>query len=252
MSISDKTRKVLWAHSANRCAICHTELVVAAAGTDPVSVVGEECHIHARSPGGPRFDASLSREAVDDLANLVLLCAVHHKMVDDQVETYTAGKLRDIKVKHEQWIKERLEQPGAPRIRRNAKDVPTKLDLILNGRQLFQLASGCHAAYNDYESDLSDEEADLVSGLLDDLIDWVGFTHDMGVGSAMKVERDLGEQIDRLAQAGFLVFAAKEKQRLEGGVGLPSNFFVLHISVVRATSPRIVPVSNPEELKSSE
>lgn len=245
MSISDKTRKVLWAQSANRCAICHAALVVAPQGVAPVSVVGEECHIHARSPGGPRFDASLPAEAIDGLDNLVLLCAVHHKMVDDQVENYTAGKLRDIKAKHEQWIKERLEQPGAPRIRRNAKDVPTKLDLILNGRQLFQLASGCHAAYNDYESDLSDEEADLVSGLLDDLIDWVGFTNDMGVGSAMKVERDLSEQIDRLAHAGFLVFAAKEKQRLEGGVGLPSNFYALHITVTRATSSRIVAADAP-------
>lgn len=245
MSISDKARKVLWAKSGNRCAICRAELVLAATEADPVCVVGEECHIQARAPGGPRFDPDLSANAVDDLPNLILLCAVHHKMVDDQVATYTVEKLRDLKATHEAWIKERLEQPTTPRIRRSASEMPTQLALMENGRQLFQLAAHCHAAYNDYESDLSDEEADMVSGLLQDLLDWVDIAQDMGAASVMKAERDLGEQITQLGEAGFLVFAAKEKQRLEGGVGSPSNFFALHICVARATSPRIVRAGAP-------
>ena len=45
MAINDKTRKVLWGRSGNRCAICRRELVLDATTVDDVSVVGEECHI---------------------------------------------------------------------------------------------------------------------------------------------------------------------------------------------------------------
>jgi hypothetical protein len=46
---------------------------------------------------GTRYDGDVSEERIDDADNLVLLCRVHHKMVDDQYETYTVELLRNLK-----------------------------------------------------------------------------------------------------------------------------------------------------------
>ena len=54
MPITDKTRKILWGRSGNRCAICKNELVIDATGQDAESVVAEECHIISPRQNGPR------------------------------------------------------------------------------------------------------------------------------------------------------------------------------------------------------
>lgn len=62
---------------------------------------------------GPRFDPSLCLDQVDGHPNLILLCRIHHKMVDDQCETYTVEVLRSLKVKHERWFHRHLPQRNA-------------------------------------------------------------------------------------------------------------------------------------------
>jgi predicted restriction endonuclease len=84
MAITDKNRKILWARSGNRCAICRISLVVEQTVQDSESVVGEECHIVSSSPNGPRHDAAFTTEQSDAIDNFILLCATHHKMIDDQ------------------------------------------------------------------------------------------------------------------------------------------------------------------------
>ncbi len=121
MSISDKTRKVLWGKSGNRCAICRRELVVEATPADDESVVGEECHIVSGKGQGPRHDLAFRTDCLDEPDNLVLLCRTHHKMVDDQHETYTAEVLHKIKANHEKWVSSTLteeKQVQPVRIRR--------------------------------------------------------------------------------------------------------------------------------------
>ena len=56
MGITSKTRKMLWGKSGNRCAMpdCKKELVVNISEIDNHSIIGEECHIIAQSPDGPR------------------------------------------------------------------------------------------------------------------------------------------------------------------------------------------------------
>lgn len=69
MSITDKTKKVLWARSGNLCAFCKTLLIVNASTLDSESVVGDESHIIFGAPNGPRHDPSLwlsSREVQPD------------------------------------------------------------------------------------------------------------------------------------------------------------------------------------------
>jgi len=59
MSIKDRTRKILWGRSGNRCAYCRRVLVEDGTDLSDESVVGDECHmIHQRGldPSGNQWD----------------------------------------------------------------------------------------------------------------------------------------------------------------------------------------------------
>jgi hypothetical protein len=88
---SEKTVKRLFALSRNRCAYpkCETP-IVHSSGT----ITGEVCHIKAQSTGGPRFDSKQSDEARHSFENLLLLCSVHHRIVDDRPDTYWQRPVR--------------------------------------------------------------------------------------------------------------------------------------------------------------
>jgi hypothetical protein len=102
MSISERTRKILWVKAGGRCSICRVQLVTEGTGTDDPSVFGEEAHIVAQAASGPRAGQVAN---VDSHDNLILLCSKDHKRVDDQVGYYTVDRLREMKRSHEQWIR---------------------------------------------------------------------------------------------------------------------------------------------------
>ena len=243
MPITDKSRKILWGKSGNRCAICRHALVVDPTVQDSESVVGDECHIISGAQGGPRHAASYPSNQIDDLSNLMLLCRVHHKMVDDQAETYTADVLICIKANHEKWVELKLkDQPEiAPvRIKRISSEIPAKLPVIFSGKELLNLADGCHGAYNDYSDDLDDEETDLVGGFIQDVSDWADLVNGLEPIERIRAAKAIDEGIKELKANGFMVFAARERQRMEGGVYSPSSFYVLHLSVKRGNDPSVV------------
>ena len=93
--ISEKTLKVLFARSQNRCAFpdCHEEIVDSASGV----VYGEVCHIEGVEAGAARHNPNLDKESVNSEANLVLLCHKHHKLVDAMPQKYSVSWLREIK-----------------------------------------------------------------------------------------------------------------------------------------------------------
>lgn len=103
MSIGAKTRKMLWGRSASRCSLpdCRRPLVEDETETDDPSIVGDEAHSVAREPDGPRGESDLTPEERDYFSNLILLCKVHHRLVDDQPGTYTANVLHRMKEEHE-------------------------------------------------------------------------------------------------------------------------------------------------------
>jgi hypothetical protein len=108
MTISLKTQKMLWGRSASRCSICRMELVMDGSLTDDESLVGECCHIVAKEPEGPRGESTLTAEQRDKYANLILLCNVHHKQIDDQVNAFPVDRLTRIREEHEQWVRQKL------------------------------------------------------------------------------------------------------------------------------------------------
>ncbi len=248
MGISDKTRKILWGRSGNRCAICRTPLVAERTDFDLEAVVGDECHIHSRSSEGPRHLPSLAATECDSLDNLVLLCRVHHKMLDDQVETYSADVIRSIKINHERWVEQQLtEPPTVPplRLRRIKDEMPVALVRVTSARELFNLASICHASYQDHAADLTSEEVEMVGGFLQDLSDWAVVADEPL--DTVRAVKSIQDALNDLEQNGFFVFAARERQRLEGGVASPSDWFALHISILRSTDPEIFCVDLPSD-----
>lgn len=97
--ISEKTLKVLFARSQNRCAFpdCQEEIVDSTTGV----VYGEVCHIEGVEAGAARHNPNLDKEAVNSETNLVLLCHKHHKVVDALPQKYDVGWLKEIKHRHE-------------------------------------------------------------------------------------------------------------------------------------------------------
>ncbi len=113
MAISDHDRKILWGRSGSRCALCRTPLVAAKTTTDPEAIAGDECHIVARARGGPRA-GDPSEGQNDAYDNLILLCKVDHKVVDDQPIEYPIERLRRMKEEHETWVADTLSSCGEP------------------------------------------------------------------------------------------------------------------------------------------
>ncbi|MEJ1968425.1 MAG: hypothetical protein WDN03_07285 [Rhizomicrobium sp.] len=91
------TIKRLFAHSGNRCAFpkCQNRLV------EGETIVGEICHIKARSPDGPRYDANQTPEQRHAYDNLILMCSLHHTVIDDDAVAYTVERLASMKAEHE-------------------------------------------------------------------------------------------------------------------------------------------------------
>lgn len=66
-------------------------------GDGGVTNVGVAAHISAASPGGPRFDETLTSEQRSEIANGIWLCQTHAKLIDDDELTYTLGMLHEWK-----------------------------------------------------------------------------------------------------------------------------------------------------------
>jgi hypothetical protein len=65
------------------------------------TLVGEVCHIKGKKPDAARYDPAQTPAARNDYDNLILLCAPHHKVIDDDEEAYTVERLRKMKTDHE-------------------------------------------------------------------------------------------------------------------------------------------------------
>src|SRR6188768_1569040 len=89
--------KRLFALSGNRCAFPKCQVSIA----EGTSLVGEICHIKADRPSGPRYDPTQMESERQAFENLILMCANHHKVVDDDEVAYSVERLRQLKADHE-------------------------------------------------------------------------------------------------------------------------------------------------------
>lgn len=138
MSISGKTRKLLWALAGSRCALCQRPLIMPGSPLDFPSVVGDECHIVSKAPGGPRHDPFYAGDP-DESDNLLLLCKADHKLVDDQTGTYSVEKLKQLKAQHEASVatalSQHFDQPNAPAQSRGFDNFRTMIWFVPDQRE---------------------------------------------------------------------------------------------------------------------
>lgn len=242
MPISDKTRKLLWGRSGNRCAICKKELSIDATESDDESIIGDECHITSKKTNGPRSKEKNTGANLDDYENLILLCRVHHKLIDDQPIKYSEEKIREIKSKHEQLVKESLEKGAIKPIRlRRIKDEKTDfLFRIASGKQLFNIVDGMCGLYTDHPEPDNEFEVELFGNFLQSISDWGDLSGNLEVSDKVKAIFDLSQSLKVLEEKGFWVFGNVEKRVLEGGVGEPSIWHMGYITIARNDSPNIV------------
>ena len=106
-NFSPKEVKTLFALSGNLCAFpgCNQRLVEPGTPTDDAVVLAKIAHIVADSRQGPRGLSLMSDEDRDKHPNLLLLCGVHHDIVDAQPTTYSVPVLRQIKADHENRVR---------------------------------------------------------------------------------------------------------------------------------------------------
>jgi hypothetical protein len=116
MAISTLSRKLLWGRAASHCAMpsCRRTLAHQSDFSGTAVLVGEEAHIVAKSPDGPRGDSPLSLEQRDDYSNLILLCPTDHALIDKAPEDFSVGFLLDMKAEHEAWVRTILGAASNP------------------------------------------------------------------------------------------------------------------------------------------
>jgi hypothetical protein len=214
MSISDKTRKTLWVKAGGRCSICQQQVVTdAEAAEDDPSVYGEECHIVARSPAGPR---ARKIEDPDGYHNLILLCRKHHKQADDQSAHFTVDRLHQIKRDHE--MREAARSGPVRLIVDPTKPTPKVLTACFSGDVLWSHLSGSYSFYPSWPDDLDDAQGQAVATLLDYLRDWLDVASEMSYTEAHGAAKEVGEHIRELLGLGIVIGVRRRHLLLAGGV----------------------------------
>jgi len=121
-NIGLRDRKLLWMKSGNLCAFesCRRPLAIEVEQSGRTSIVSQEAHIVAETANGPRGDSLLTLKERNSYPNLMLLCLEHHKIVDDDPDTFTVDALLAMKAAHEEWF-DSLHNPTDER--REAKEL---------------------------------------------------------------------------------------------------------------------------------
>jgi hypothetical protein len=92
---SQRVNRALAARAGYQCCRPGCRAPTSGPGLSPAAVInlGKAAHITAASPGGPRYDASLTTEARADIANGIWLCSICADLVDKDTSEFTVEKL---------------------------------------------------------------------------------------------------------------------------------------------------------------
>lgn len=232
--MTDHDRKKLWGQAAGTCSMCRKPLIEDAEHpADREAIIGEEAHIISESRSGPRGLASVPGMDFDGYYNRILLCRIHHRIVDDQPHQYTVEKLRGIKSQHEQWVRERLhklpEESGDAPIGLRPK-YPSRgmiLPRLRTGKDawLAAIGSAFYLLEPIDEDEASLEACDAADRFLSNLKDYAeahDIITDSGFGSIREAQRDLRQGLDELASHDLVAFGAQRDMLITGGRGAPT------------------------------
>jgi hypothetical protein len=71
----------------------------------PSKTVGKIAHICASSPGGPRYEATMTSAERAAAGNLIYLCSDHHDAIDTFIDTHPRDLLLRMKSLHEESVR---------------------------------------------------------------------------------------------------------------------------------------------------
>lgn len=235
MPITDRTRKILWGNSGNRCSICKCQLIIDATDKDDISIIGEECHIVSGQINGPRHDMKFDQEKIDTHENLLLLCRVHHKMIDDQVSYYTADILRKLKFNHVKWVVERLnaksEKENPYRIRQVEKNFSKILFRITSGKEVLNIVDGVMGYGFDHDDTLNADDSEIIAQFVQTVQDYGEIMDVLEAGNRVEASFHLTKLINELDEIGYLVFGFREIRIIEGGNDVPAHWPIAIINI---------------------
>lgn len=231
---SDIDRKKLWGRAGSRCAMCNCELTRV---NQVESIIGDEAHIRARRAGGPRHDPSYPVGKLDTYENLVLLCKIHHKLVDDNEEVFTTAALVETKHRHERRVNAALN----PKVEGWINDV--LLHPIANGTELMRIVAQAHVYAFDHDHPESDAEREVIGAFLEGIRDWGDIADDIGPGGQINGAEDLHRQLLELGELGFIVLAAIGDYRLRPDLVVPGAA----VRVTRLSADRNAPSDVPPD-----
>ncbi len=201
MAISEKTRKMLWAKSGNRCAICKIELITEQK-TDSNLNIGEECHIISSKSKGPRHKSNLND--YDSFDNLILLCRNHHKEIDTLIDSFP----EEIKF----------------------------LVRISSGKELMNILSDAMGYRVDYDNIISKDEADYIGSTLQTFIDYGEISSDLGIQDKINIGLEFDSQIKKLDEEGYFIFGEKNVEEYRG----VKNFSIATLLIKRKDNEEII------------
>lgn len=97
---SARTKDLLAGRAGYKCShpdCRHTTIGASAEGNNKTSSIGEAAHICAASPGGKRYDATMTDEERSSIDNGIWLCKTHARLIDTDETTYTVDLLKEWK-----------------------------------------------------------------------------------------------------------------------------------------------------------
>jgi tetratricopeptide (TPR) repeat protein len=197
-------KNVLAGRAANRCSnpACRTATSGPGLEPDTFSNVGVAAHITAASPGGARYDASLSREERSGAANGIWLCQTCAHLVDTDEAGYPVELL--------QWWKAEAEELARTMLREGTGAIQDSLELRLPAQDspdaLLSFASTAIARVG-----RAGEMADLTAFLDSDKpFAWWVWTGPAGVGKS-RLAVEFARRTSGTWKSGFLPEQGQER-----------------------------------------
>ena len=111
---SERIKRLAGRSVGFRCCFpgCNRLLISKKENSDEILNTAEYAHIIAASPGGPRYDSSLSSDDIKSYDNCIVLCATHHHVIDNDPNNYPSKKLKDWKTIAEERTRQEMLLPN--------------------------------------------------------------------------------------------------------------------------------------------
>lgn len=175
---------------------------------DVHAIVGQECHIVARSLTGPRGEAE-PRGEVDGIDNLILLCANCHAVVDSQPEKWTPDALRALKRDHEEKVSRATAKASSPfSFEIRGREKPITINRITTGDEFLSLLRRGYSRMHETPDGMTSIQREKVGAFLQNAFDWSEIVDEIGPQGELEAGGQLQEELDDLVAEAILVYGA--------------------------------------------